>query len=45
MGLGFVLEVRFEVRDSVSSVRLVTVDYCQGEEWHLGVGLGLTSTG
>ena len=44
MGLGFGLDVSFEVRDSLSSVRLVTVDYCQGEDEYLGVGLGLKVT-
>ena len=40
MGLGFGLDIRFQFRDSLSSARLVTVDYCQGEEEYLGVGLG-----
>lgn len=32
MGFGFGLDVRFEVRDSLSSVRSVRVVYCQGED-------------
>ena len=44
MGLGFGLDLSCEVRDSLSSARLVTVDYCQGEEKYVGVGLGLKVT-